>query len=92
MIATGAAAVLGRRSALTLKQLFVLVIACSLLGNAAALSAAGAVASQIAAVYAGGAGVAAGSITAWVAAYLAGMLIRRGVRARRDEEIADTFG
>lgn len=92
-IAVGAAAILGRRSSLTIKQLIFLVFACSLLGyiaNAVVYNMWLLLAAQAEAALP--IGWVAGTAMAVLAAYLAGLLARRGARARRDEEIADTFG
>jgi hypothetical protein len=89
-IATASAAVLGRRAALSMKQLVVVVIACSSLGSLANWSVR-ALATPEVLGYFSIPGEIAGSIIAWGAAYLVGMLTRRGARVRRDEKIADTF-
>ena len=98
-LATGAAAILGHRSAFTVKQLIFLVVACSLLGYLANFCVLNlwlqlAPMTSLAAGWVAGmaAGSIAGTAAAVLAAYLAGTLVRRGVRVRRNEEIADTFG
>ena len=89
-LAVGAAAVLGRGAALTIKQLVFLVIACSFLGGV--VNYAGYSLWPTIGLWASMAtGQIAGTAAAVPAAYLAGVLVRRGAQARRDEEIAETF-
>jgi hypothetical protein len=89
-LATGAAAVLGRRSGMMFKEVLFLLIVCSVLGGLAnyvaftLLLPAGP--DKAIAI-----GWGVGTVTAVAVAYVAGMLARRGANARHNEEIVDTF-
>ena len=90
-VATGAAAVLGHRSGLTIKQIAFLLFTSSVLGGLVNYGGYALWQSLVPEAVAS-VGQLAGTLAAALLAYLAGMLIRRGARARRNEEIVDTFG
>jgi hypothetical protein len=90
-VATGAAAIMGHRSGLTIKQVAFLVFASSMLGGFVNYGGY-ALWQSLVPRAAASVGHLAGTATAVLLAYLAGMFVRRGSRARSEEEIADTFG
>jgi hypothetical protein len=89
-LAVGGAAIAGRRSKLMIKEVLFLGLGCSAVGGLANAGAM-AVLPGLDPFAVQAAGQVAGTVTEVSAAYIAGMLMRRGARARRNEEISETF-
>jgi hypothetical protein len=89
-LATGAAAVLGRRSRMMFKEVLFLLIVCSVLGGLANYVVF-TLLQERGVVRAIGVGTGAGTAVAAAVAYVAGMLARRGADVRHKDEILETF-
>ena len=87
--ATAAAAILGRGPGLTVKQVFFLVVGISVL--AGLVNFGGFSVWFMFGTWAPAVGQAVGTAVALLVAYFAGVLIRRGANARRNEKMVETF-